>query len=75
MPTGQSQQAVIESPWYTVFEVSRLLRVHPVSVYKMIYKRRIPYLKHPGIGIRIGREDLERHLAQAKTPAKPKRGR
>jgi excisionase family DNA binding protein len=74
-PAVVNGQAAVDSPWLTVLEVSRLLQIHPVSVYKLCYKRRIPFLKHPGIGIRIPREELNRHLAQAKTPAKPKRGR
>jgi excisionase family DNA binding protein len=74
-PAIVNPEPAIESPWLTVAEVSRLLQIHPVSVYKLCYKRRIPYLKFPGIGIRIPREELNQHLAQAKTPVKPRRGR
>lgn len=48
----------------TVEEIAELIHVHPQTIYKLIYSKRIPFIKKPGIGYRFRREDIERWLAE-----------
>jgi len=55
----------------TVEDLAQLINVHPQTVYKLIYCRRIPFIKKQGIGYRFKREDIERWLAEdTSMPAK-----
>jgi len=51
-----------ERRWLTAGEASEFLGVHLKTVYRLTARKRIPFCKIPGIGIRIDREDLERFL-------------
>lgn len=55
----------------TVEELARLINVHPQTIYKLIYNKRIPFIKKPGVGYRFRREDIERWLVEdTSMPAK-----
>lgn len=55
----------------TVEELAQLVNVHPQTIYKLIYSKRIPFIKKRGIGYRFRREDIERWLAEdVSMPAK-----
>lgn len=71
---GKSQPAIAERRWLTVAEVAQFLDCHPISVYRLCSRRKLPHAKAAGVGIRIDRRDLERYLDNARIPAarKPK---
>jgi len=48
----------------TVEDIAELIHVHPQTIYKLIYNKRIPFIKKPGIGYRFRREDIERWLVE-----------
>ena len=54
----------MERVWLKVGEVAERLAVHPVTIRKMLARREIPFIKRPGIGVRIDwkryQEELER---------------
>lgn len=70
----KSQQTPAERRWLTVAEVAKFLNCHPISVYRLCSRRKLPHAKAAGVGIRIDRKDLERYLDNARIPAarKPK---
>ena len=46
-------------PLLTVKEAARLLKVHPIHIYRLVRRRSIPSLKIPGVGVRFDAEELE----------------
>ena len=55
--------------WLTVKETAVYLNLHYKSVYRLVYKRKIPFSKPSGIGIRIDKVELDRLLeASGKHP-------
>jgi len=51
--------------WLRVSETAELLGVHPVTIRKIIARRSIPFVKKPGVGVRIDWPRLERQLERA----------
>ena len=51
--------------WLKVSEVATALGVHPVTIRKLISRRSIPFVKKPGVGVRIDWPKLERQLERA----------
>jgi len=67
---SKSQQAPAARRWLTVAEVAEELGCHPISVYRLCSRRKIPHAKASGVGVRIDRADLERFMQGSKVPAK-----
>lgn len=49
-------------PLLTVRELAKLLKVHEVSVRRLISKKIIPFLKIPGIGVRFLPDEIEKWI-------------
>jgi len=43
----------------TVDEVAKLLHIHPTSLRRLVSKRKIPFIKRDGIGVKFNIEKLE----------------
>jgi len=54
----------------TVNEAAKLLHVHPVSLYRLIGKKKIPFIKIEGIGVRFDPERLEIWVREAEIEPK-----
>ena len=54
-----------ESNWLKVKQAAEYLQVHEKSIYRACVLNRIPYIKLPGIGIRIDKKKLDELLEQA----------
>jgi excisionase family DNA binding protein len=55
----------------TVEEVALMLNTHPQTVYRLVYRKMIPFIRKKGIGIRFRKEDIERWLTEdISVPAK-----
>jgi excisionase family DNA binding protein len=50
---------VIERRWLKVSEAGEYLGLHPKSVYRACYERKIPFSRAAGIGIRIDKLNLD----------------
>jgi excisionase family DNA binding protein len=61
-PESKSQLA---NAWLTVAEVAKRLSVHPISVYRLCSRRKLPHAKAAGVGIRINHRDLEKFMEGA----------
>lgn len=48
----------------TVKELSSLLSLHPNTIYKLVEKGEIPFIKRKGVGIRFRKEEVEEWLNQ-----------
>lgn len=46
-------------PLLTVDEAARLLHVHPTNLRRLVSKRKIPFIKKPGLGVKFNPEKLE----------------
>ena len=55
----------MERRWITVKEAAQYLGLHEKTIYRLTYKRAIPFAKVPGIGIRIDLKELDRMLLEA----------
>ncbi len=55
---------VVAKRWLKVLEAGDYLGLHPKSVYRACWNRRIPYSKAAGIGIRIDLRKLDAMLEQ-----------
>lgn len=51
----------------TVAELAHKLKVHRHSLYRLIGKRAIPYLKIPGVGIRFDSSKIERWAKESES--------
>jgi excisionase family DNA binding protein len=49
----------IERRWLKVSETGEYLNLHPKSIYRACYQRKIPFSKAPGIGVRIDKRELD----------------
>lgn len=49
----------IEKRWLKVSEVGEYLGLHPKSVYRACWQRKIPFSKASGIGIRIDKQEID----------------
>ena len=52
----------MERRWLRVAEVAERLGCHPVTVRKLISRRQIPFVKRPGVGVRVDWLTLEAEL-------------
>lgn len=52
----------MERRWLTVKETAQYLGLHEKTIYRLTYRRVIPFSKVPGIGIRIDLKELTRLL-------------
>lgn len=50
----------------TVREASEFLKIHIHSVYRLIYEKKIPFIRKRGVGLRIDREALEIWIQKGK---------
>jgi len=50
--------------YLTVKEVSRLLKIHPFHVYRLVRQKSIPALKIPGVGVRFDPEALGKWIQE-----------
>jgi len=48
-----------ESRWLKVKQAAEYLQLHEKSIYRACILKRIPYIKLPGIGIRIDKKRLD----------------
>ena len=46
----------------TVKDLADLLNAHEQTIYKMIYKKQIPFIKIKGIGYRFYTEEIEQWI-------------
>ena len=46
----------------TVKELSSYLNIHEQTIYKMIYKKQIPFIKIKGIGYRFNTDEIEQWI-------------
>lgn len=53
---------VIERRWLKASEAARYVGVHTKTIYRACRARQIPYVKVPGIGVRIDRHGLDQLL-------------
>jgi len=49
----------IERRWLRVSEAGEYLGLHPKSIYRACFQRKIPFSKAAGIGIRIDKRELD----------------
>ncbi len=49
----------------TVAQASELLGIHRISLYKLIYARKVPFIRKEGIGIRFDPDHLEAWTKQS----------
>lgn len=52
----------------TVKELSEIIDIHPQTVYQLIYRKKIPFIKKRGIGYRFRMEDIENWITQDHHP-------
>ena len=43
----------------TVDEVAKLLHIHPTNLRRLVCKRKIPFIKREGLGVKFSPEKLE----------------
>lgn len=49
----------------TVDEAAKLLHIHPTNLRRLVSKRKIPFIKREGIGVRFNPERLESWVQEA----------
>lgn len=59
----------LDREFYTVNELAELLRMKPLTVYRMAKKREIPYYSF-GRNIRFSREDVDEFLKKSRNSAR-----
>lgn len=50
----------------TVKEAAPILKIHPQHIYRLVYQKRIPYIKKPGLGIRFDPDEIEKWIEEGK---------
>lgn len=50
----------------TVDEAAKLLHIHPTNLRRLVSKRKIPFIKREGIGVKFNPERLEAWIEEAK---------
>ena len=53
----------------TVAQASELLGIHRITLYKLIYARKIPYIRKEGVGLRLDSDQLEAWAKQGEVEA------
>jgi len=59
------QDGAIE-PLLTVREAAHILHIHPISLYRLCYKRRLPHVRLEGVGLRVRPGDLRTFIEKAR---------
>ena len=49
----------------TVDEAAKLLHIHPTNLRRLVSKRKIPFIKREGIGVKFNPERLEAWIEEA----------
>jgi len=49
----------IERRWLKIKEVGEYLGMHPASVYRACKRKKLPYVKISGVGVRIDKKELD----------------
>lgn len=52
-------------PLLTVDEAAKLLHIHPTNLRRLVSKRKIPFIKREGIGVKFDVETLEAWVREA----------
>ena len=52
--------------YFTVREASGFLKIHIHSLYRLIYAKQIPFIRKPGVGLRLDPEALEAWIEKGK---------
>jgi len=52
-------------PLLNVFQASKFLNIHPTNLRRMVSKKKIPYIKKRGLGVKFNPERLESWLQEA----------
>lgn len=50
----------------TVREAAEFIKIHIHSVYRLIYEKKIPFIRKHGVGLRIDSEALEAWIQKGK---------
>lgn len=58
----------IERRWLKVKEAAEYLGMHEKSVYRACCRRKIPFSKAPGVGVRIDKRELDALLERRGIP-------
>ncbi len=56
--------------YFTVREASEFLKIHIHSLYRLIYEKKIPFIRKHGIGLRIDSDALDRWIQEGKVESK-----
>ena len=49
----------------TVDEAAKLLHIHPTNLRRLVSRRKIPFIKREGIGVKFNAERLEAWIKEA----------
>ena len=49
----------------TVDEAAKLLHIHPTNLRRLVSKKKIPFIKREGIGVKFNPERLEAWIEEA----------
>lgn len=52
--------------YFTVREASEFLKIHIHSLYRLIYEKKIPFIRKHGVGLRIDSNALEAWIEKGK---------
>jgi len=53
-------------PLLTVKEAARVLRIHPISCYRLCYKKKLSHLRLDGCGLRVRPSDLRDYIERGR---------
>ena len=53
----------------TVTQAAEMLNIHKITLYKLIYARKIPYIRKEGMGLRLDPDQLEAWVKQGEVEA------
>jgi excisionase family DNA binding protein len=74
--TPLDSKSQLANAWLTVAEVAKRLSIHPISVYRLCSRRKLPHAKAAGVGIRINHRDLEKFMESSMIePARTRRAK
>jgi len=59
----------VKTELLTVKDVAKICKAHPHSIYRLIGKKAVPYLRLAGIGIRFDRDIIEKWFEESEIPA------
>lgn len=43
----------------TIKEAAERLKVHPQQLYKLVYAKKVPFIRKPGVGVRFDPDTLD----------------